>query len=315
MNRIRSWLRRLRQESRDVLEVVALPGLAAVLPWRVCYAIFKRAARWQALYRAEADRALQQMVVRHGVEDLAGWASMRRLTTLVDHADQYLALTRTDRWLRRHVQVDGAWPAKDKAALLCTFHWGAGMWALRHAAQASLRAQMMVAQPTREGFAGRSILYRYIVARIRSIDRILGRPSLDAAKGLRGALKALRANEQLMAVVDVPSDQFSASAPITLLGETAQVPRALFRLAVDQQIPVCVFVCGFELKSGQRTLRLRSLGIYDDVDDLIRDVFRELEFAIRSNTAAWHFWSEAERFFPAASARSVPPSDRAQPRV
>lgn len=299
MNRIRSRLHHLRQECRDLLEVVALPGLAAVLPWRVCYAIFKWAARWQPLYRVEADRALQQMVARHGVDDPAKWVAARRLTTLVDHADQYLALTRTDRWLRRYVKVDGAWPDRDKSALLCTFHWGAGMWALRHAARAGLRAQMMVAQPTREGFAGRSILYRYIVARIRSIDRILGRPSLDAAKGLRGALKALRANEQLMAVVDVPSDQFSASAPVTLLGETAQVPRALFRLAVEQQIPVCVFVCGFDLKSGQRTLRLRQLGTYEEIDTLIRDVFSELELAIRSNTAAWHFWSEAERFFPA----------------
>lgn len=297
MNRIRPRLRRLRQECRDLLEVVVLPGLAAVLPWGVCYALFKRAARWQTLYRAEADRALQQLVARHGVDNPEQWATERRLTTLVDHADQYLALTRSDQWLRRHVKVDGDWPDPGKAALLCTFHWGAGMWALRHAAQAGLRAQMMVAQPRRAGFAGRAILYRYIVARIGSIDRILGRPSLDAEKGLRGALKALRASEQLMAVVDVPADQFSASAPVTLLGTTARVPRALFRLAVDQQIPVSVFVCGFDLQTGQRTLRLRQLGTYEDVDALVRDVFSELELAIRSNTAAWHFWSEAERFF------------------
>ena len=36
----RSVVQRLRREGRDVLELVLLPGLAAVLPWPVCFKLF-----------------------------------------------------------------------------------------------------------------------------------------------------------------------------------------------------------------------------------------------------------------------------------
>ena len=40
---------RLRTELRDLLELVLLPGLAAVLPWPLCFRLFRWlacAARW-----------------------------------------------------------------------------------------------------------------------------------------------------------------------------------------------------------------------------------------------------------------------------
>ena len=36
---------RLRTEARDLIELVLAPGLASVLPWPWCFAIFKRLAR------------------------------------------------------------------------------------------------------------------------------------------------------------------------------------------------------------------------------------------------------------------------------
>ena len=51
---------RLRTELRDLLELVLLPGLAAVLPWPLCYRLFRRLARWDGLYREASHAALAQ---------------------------------------------------------------------------------------------------------------------------------------------------------------------------------------------------------------------------------------------------------------
>ncbi|MDL2338649.1 MAG: hypothetical protein QFE16_12480 [Pseudomonadota bacterium] len=293
-----SAIDRLRHEARDLVELVLVPGLAAVLPWRLCFRVF----RWlcfhsRFLYRESCERALVQAQARGWVDDPHTWIAKRRLVTLIDHADYFLERTRTDAWMRKHLHVDGAWPAPGRAAVLCTFHWGAGMWALRHAPSVGLHAHMMVAPPRGAHFDGRTVSRLYAVERTASIARALGRPTLDVSASLRPALRALNQHEQVIAVVDVPADQVAVSQPIELLGMTARVPRALFRLAVEQALPVSVFLTGIDLASGERFLRLKDIGVHSDVDTLVREVFLELEKAITDNPQAWHFWSESERFF------------------
>ena len=119
---------------RDLLELVLIPGLAAVLPWPLCFRVFRSiAGRCQWLYRSACDPALQQAHARGMVaDDQQGlWLARRRLTILIDHADLYLAATRSNAWMQRYLTVSGHWPAGDQAGVLCMFHWGAGMWALR----------------------------------------------------------------------------------------------------------------------------------------------------------------------------------------
>lgn len=291
-------LQRLRTELRDLLELVLLPGLAAVLPWRWCFPVFKRLARVHWLYRESCEAALQQARSRGWAgEDEVHWLWVRRLTTMVDHADYYLVRTRSNAWLKRHFEVDGNWPSPDEASLLCTFHWGAGMWSLRHAASADLKVHALVAPLDSAQFAGRRILHWYAKARTAIVAKTLGYSTLDVSTSLRPVLRALKKKEQVLAVVDVPADQVSASQSIRLLGLPARVPRALLRLSVDHEIPITIFLVGLRIEDGQRFLRLRQFGVYHDVNALIQDVFLELEQAIMENPAAWHFWGEAERFF------------------
>jgi hypothetical protein len=289
---------RLKAEARDALELVLLPGLAAVLPWPLCFAVFKGLARMQWLYRTEVEAALCQ-ARRYGWagDDELHWQWVRRLVTLVDHADYYLVLTRGDAWFKRYCVVQGQWYPSTQASLLLTFHWGAGMWSLHHAVKAGLQVHSLVAAADGAHFTGRSVLHRYAKARTAMMAQISGPPTMDVSASLRPVLRALRGNQQVFAVVDVPADQVSSSQAIGLLGLRAQVPRALFRLAVEHKVPVTVYLCGFLLADGQRFLRITQLGIYDDLDLLIADVFQVLDQAIRENPAVWHFWSVAERFF------------------
>ena len=290
---------RLREELRALVELVLVPGLAAVLPWRLCFSLFRWIARSSKIYQESCASALVQAEARGMVEQPSTWLARRRLVTLIDHADYYLERTRSDRWLRRHVAVEGQWPDPGQAMLLLTFHWGAGMWALRHAAEHGVHAHALAATPTRAHFAGRTVWYHYIRTRVASVARIFRRPTLDVSASLRPALQALQNQEQILAVVDVPADQATASQPVRLCGMRALVPNALFRLAVQRKIPVTVFLAGIDANTSRRTLRIRQLGVYQDQDALIRDVYAELDQAMARDPAAWHFWGEAARFFRA----------------
>lgn len=288
---------RVRAELRDLVELFLLPGCAALLPWPLCFRLFRLFSRWRWPYRAQCEQALAEAKARGWVADEAGWLSQRRLVTLVDHADFFLARTRSDRWMARHLTVEGRWPEGDRPRILCTFHWGAGMWGLRHARANGMRAHALVAPVRSEHYLGRRIAYHYTRMRNREVEAALGRRPLDVSGSLRPALKALKAREQVLAAVDVPADQVSASLSIGFLDARARVPRGLLRVAADGGVPVTVFLTGLDLRTGDRFLRIHSLPPGSEVDPLIREVFSYLESAVREEPVAWHFWAVAERFF------------------
>lgn len=290
------WMR-WRTELRDLLELILIPGLAAVLPWPLCFRIFRRLARWDWLYHDACHAALAHAHAHGWAVGEKDWLLKRRLVTLVDHADFYLGRTRSDAWMARHLQVQGSWPATGVAQLLCTFHWGAGMWGLRHARAHGLSAHALVAALEGAHFQGRSVLHWYARARTQEVARALACPTLDTSASLRPALRALRNDEQVLAAIDVPSDQVAASEPVQLLGMRALMPKALLRLAVEQKIPITLYLTGLHFSSGARVLHIEPLGVHSDVAALAQQVFLRLDRAIQQEPAAWHFWGEAPRFF------------------
>ena len=294
-------LARLRLEARDALELVLLPGLAAVLPWRWSFALFCQLARWPSLYREPCERALAQAQAMGRVDDAARWLHERRLVTLVDHADHYLARTRGDAWLRRHVQVRGDWGVAGQGALLVTFHWGCGMWAQRHATAQGLGPHTLGASPA--GLRGRWVLRRYIEARLRTLERAQGGRGVIHVPGpMRPVQRALAAREQVVLVIDVPADQVAATATVTVLGRPVRVPAALVRQAVQQKLPVTLYTLGLDVATGQRELCLYPLGVCDSAEALLEQIFKRFDPLLQERPAAWHLWSEAERFFAAPPA-------------
>jgi lauroyl/myristoyl acyltransferase len=292
-----TFVRRLKTELRDVVELVFVPGLAVFLPWPLCFQIFKRLAHWSWLYRNACNSALDQAKLKGWVQDEQTWSAARRLVTLVDHADFYLAISRSDRWMHRYLEVEGNWPVSDSAAIFCTFHWGAGMWGLRHAALAGMHGHPLVAPLNPAHFVGRTVLYWYARQRTACVGRMVQQEPLDVSASLRPVLRALRLGEQVMAAVDVPADQVSASTTITILNLQARVPTALLRVAVEQKVPVLAYVTGINLETGARYLHIRHMPKVAEVQEMAQLVFDELNVLLMQCPPAWHFWSEAGRFF------------------
>jgi lauroyl/myristoyl acyltransferase len=146
-------------------------------------------------------------------------------------------------------------------------------------------------------FPGRRLRYEYYRVRNAAVARALGRPPLDITGSLRSILKTLRAGGQIAAAVDVPAYLSASSKVIPFLGEHARMPRGLFRLAVDQGVPVSVFITGFHFSDGRRFLRLYQIAPENNVDDLMAKVYGYLETLIREEPAAWHFWRISHCFF------------------
>ncbi len=291
-------LRRVSVESKDLIELVVLPGLAALLPWRWCFALFKRFARWGWLYREQSEAALEQARLRGwSGQDERHWLWERKLVTLVDHADHYLGLSRSNKWMDRHMTVEGVWPKSDAAQILMSFHWGAGYWGLRHAAAHGLHPHALVASLDSPVYQGRSVLGTYARSRNANVTRTLGVPVINVAQHLRQVLAALKKKQTLLGVMDVPADESLASITITILGMKAKVPSALFRLATDQRIPVIVYVTGLNTETGMRSLKIESAFHPTSMQVLSEEVFVHLNKIISQSAPAWHFWGISERFF------------------
>jgi lauroyl/myristoyl acyltransferase len=291
-------IQRLKTEGQDLLLLVLLPGLAAILPWRLCFFIFKRLARLRWLYQEPCEAALSHARQLGWVgTNEAHWLWVRKLVTLVDHADHYLGLWRSDAWMQRHQKVNGHWPNPDHGLLLLTFHWGAGYWGLRHAAAHNLSPHALVATLTSQAYQGRTIMSWYARSRNANVARTLGAPTIDVATQLKQVIRALRDNHCLLGVMDVPADQAKASIEIQLLGMQARMPSGLLRLAVDQQVPVTVYTTGLDVENGQRYLNITPLGVHHTIDELAKAVFAELDQVIAQDAPAWHFWGIAERLF------------------
>lgn len=292
---------RLKTEARDLLELVLIPGLAAVLPWPLCYRVFKRVARWNWLYSAPCHQALNEAKQRGwGGDNEQHWLWVRKIVTLVDHADHYLGLFRTDRWLSKYLQVEGAWPSTQRPLLLLTFHWGAGYWGLRHAAAHGLHPHALVATLSAPVYEGRTVLTRYSRARNANVQKTLGAPVIDAALDLRTLLKTIRKGKTLLGVVDVPADDSKGQYKTSLLGMEAVFAKGLMRLAVEHQLDTVVYVTGLDVSNGKRFLSIENMGVAQDLDILGATLFKKLEDLILQDAPAWHFWSISPRIFRAS---------------
>lgn len=290
---------RLFIELQDLLELVILPGLAAVLPWKVCFRVFGWLARQHWLYREPCNQALQRArALGWAGENERHWLWVRKLVTLIDHADHYLGLTRSDRWMRRNLSTEGQWPISKRPQLLLTFHWGAGYWGLRHASASGLRPHALIATLDSDAYQGRSVLRRYAISRNANVARTLGADTIDVSKELKRITQSIWRGEPLLGVVDVPADDARAAIDVKLIGMNARVPRGLFKLAVEKQIDVVVYITGLNPQTGRRFLRIKSIGVFDNTQALADTVFQELDTLIALDAPAWHFWSISGRLFP-----------------
>jgi hypothetical protein len=211
-----------------------------------------------------------------------------RLTQLLDRADIYLARFRSDRWMRRHLDVQGdPWPEGPFVAIF--FHYGMGMWAIRHLCRNGRRAAFLSAPVERAAF-GRDRL-RYLVARLRLyvVARAGRMPVIHTGGSTPKARRVLQDGNVILGGIDTPPAHTRGKAmSATLLGAPAWFPGGLLRLARETGVPMAVFTVDFDDR-GKYRLVVRRIDANTDQERLDQ-IIAVLDERLRTNPARWHFW-------------------------
>ncbi|MBK7470969.1 MAG: hypothetical protein IPI73_10455 [Betaproteobacteria bacterium] len=284
-------------------ESVLIPGSAALLPWDMGFRRLAAHARDANLYREACEAAYAGAKTIFDIRDAEDWKRRYRLVRLVDHCDLFLVRTRSHRWLRRHVDVEGAWPTS-APFIAITFHWGAGLWSLAHLHAQGFRAHLLSAPVDRAMFHGDSVAYAYARERNRTVAIAGGAPVIytggaSTTSGIQ-AIAALRRRDVVMALYDIPADP-SGDKRSTLLTRVCErpvrLPAGLARIAATERAMVVPFSMGFDYRSGRRRLRIEESFVAADAQMFADRLGQSLTRLIRGDSAAWHFSALAPQFF------------------
>jgi hypothetical protein len=294
----------LRTELRALVENVALPGLAAILPWRWCMAMFRRLARWERLYHREWTAALATARRYLPIADEVAFARDFRLTRLVDHADLYLTWFRSRRrWLARHADVRGAWPASG-AHVGVFFHAGPGFWGLHSLWCAGHRSAALAGHYDRRSMGGAHVAFVYGVLRMKASRRATGLDLIFAPDTVSKALSVLRSGNWIAAAADVPPIDGRPGASVTLFGRPATFPQWIRTIARRTRAPVVLFDTQVDLVTGRRTLTI-SEPIPADDPQLLQRIADRFEAMLREHPAGFSLWPFADAYFSAATASAT----------
>ena len=281
---------------RNFVNLFLVPGLLALLPWRIGFRVLRWLSRWDRLYRPELD-AVSQGMTRAGLPPpTPSFLRLQRFLRLVDHCDLYLSNTRSDRFLKRHVEVVGDWP--DAPFLAATFHWGLGFWALRHLSASRGPVWSLSIDFDRQMFAHEPLGYRYAAMRINGIGRACRQEVTLAGVGMRRLRRALANGQNILGLVDVPGADPKASCEVQLLGRPARFPTGLLRIAQSAGVPVVPFWMDIDIRSGHRRLHIGEALPSDDLDRCASTLAGHLNQRLAETPEYWHLWSQAHGFFP-----------------
>lgn len=281
----------------DFAGLFLFPGLAAILPWRFCFRVFHHLAGMDFLYRAETEAALAGVACIAPPEDKAAWSKASRLVWLVDHADLYLSRFRSDAWLHRHVTVTGNWPADDNFIAI-TFHWGAGMWALRHMRAQGRKVSVLVRGIERASFSGALLRYAYGKLRLLVTAQAGGdRLTMAGSKSLYDMKHKLKEGSCIVGLLDVPVDSPRNALATQFLGREAYFPRGLLFLAVNSGVPVVLYSMGVDRKTGHRHLAISDPLTARSEQALLDTLASRLTELVAQDSPAWHHWGGVQSFF------------------
>lgn len=282
----------LRAALRNLLQLWLLPALVALLPWRLGWPLARFITRLPRLYGREQFVTLNGMAAAGLPRPDDGFLRRQRLLRLLDHADLFLSMMRSDRWIARHVEVEGEWPERGPFLLLA-FHWGAGLWGLRHMRSAGLCAHSLTHELDPAHYVSEPFALAYDRLRLRETARVLGAAVQRRGSQVRHLLRALERGENILGLIDAPVTDSRNAVEVRLLGRRARFATGLLQIARRAGAPVVLFSAGVDWSSGRRRLVVRPPIAVDDVEAAARRLAGELDGLLQRWPDHWHLWPVA----------------------
>lgn len=291
---------RVRRAAADLLFLFVLPGLVALLPWSIGFAVLKRCARVDPLYRSSVAPAWAVAQRHLPALDERAWKQRHRLLRLVEQVDSYLTLLRSRHWWRRRIVREGDWPAPGHAALLLTFHWGAGHWVWSQLRAHGIDAHFLARQPGPGDLGVGRLSVQYGRFRGWALRRIGSAGPLFLGGSVSRIEAAFAEGRSLVGMLDLPPRPDRSWQRETLLGRPVRLPRGLVELALRNGVPVVIFSCGLDPHDGSRSLQIETVPAAADVDAVMQRYAAHLDRRLHEQSAYWQMWSAADAIFEGA---------------
>lgn len=277
---------------RQIAECVLLPAIGAALPWPVAWRVLRMLAARGRFFDDETTRAERICDAQRFVHDRSSWLQRHRLTRIVDHIDAAISATRGDRWMARHLVVEGD-PLPAGPCVFIGFHYGTGFWSLRHLRRLGHRVSFLSAPIDAEQWRAEPLRLAFMRWRQRRVADAGGAPVIYVGGSSDRIRAALRGGASVLALIDVP-EPGTSTATVRLLEQDVQFPDGILRIAAAERVPLAGYIASLDARDGTRHLRFTRLP--DEPAQALQALAAMLDAALRRDPAAWHFWSEWPRF-------------------
>lgn len=272
----------------DLLAFFLVPAAIAILPCKAGASASRWVARHWRLFDEEARQTLAEAERVDSIPDREQWLQRNRFMRLRDQVDMYHWLIWGDRWFRRHVQVDGRWPAAPFVS--ATFHWGGALWALHSLRSTAGRFAGVAAPPAWSTLKHRPVLYAYVRLRTWVTARLLGDGLVRPGKAARLLVRQLRAGVAVCGLWDSPSQPGDKTLPSTVRGKVLHLPRGLPALAARERLALVPFHAFTDAETGKVHLVIEPLPVPPDEQGAADALASRLNALIQQEPANWHHW-------------------------
>lgn len=220
---------------RDSLECRVLPRVAGILPWRYFFPLARFLCSFPYLFQAEARASLAGAKAFGYVDSAFVWLSNHRFVRLVDQVDASISAHCEDSWLDQHLVTDGEWPTAPFVGI--TFHFGAGLWAIRHLRRKAIRSSFLSAPLHPEIFPEHPLRYAFEVGRMAETERISGKPIIYVGGSFKKLQAALAEGTSIIGLIDVLAQFVPSTQSTKFLGHPSRFPNGLIDLARHCEVP------------------------------------------------------------------------------
>lgn len=285
-------------ELHDAWERVILPGVAAMLPAHASHRLLAWLSRHSAVVEQACQSAWQGAAPFAAMLNIneAEFKSRHRLYWLVDFADLFLLRTRSNAWLDRYVERHGASLPAHAPVMALTFHFGAGMWAMRALGRSGRKFSWLHA-PVDATFADeQKVLSRLGRLRIRTVEEATGSPAIPTGGSFERMGRWIDQGGGITALVDAPHFGNRNTSLTTVLGQPFYLANGLARLAQAKNCEVFFYTTSLVGDGPMRRLHCEGPYSAENLDSLIQNIGAFMDREIRRDPAAWHLWAHLSQF-------------------
>lgn len=274
----------------QITELILVPAIASLLPWSWTYRLLRQLSRVSWLYRDETELAEAAADANGIFQTGRVWRRHYRLNKLIDGVDPWLIRFRSERWMQRHLEVEGSWPT-DGPFVAISIHWGAGMWGVRHIQHSTQPVSVILRPVTEWGVVFSTPKRIYVEFCEREIVRAGGAPITVSGPGLTARMtEQIELGKNLLALLDVPKGTNKGGFPVDFLGQPTYFATGIVNIAVQNNWPIVPYSIGVDFATGKRQLEIRPPVRVTDLRDSVTQLAAYFDEVVRREPSLWQFW-------------------------